>query len=399
MDKRIWKLACDFKPEMIRFCQRLIRTPALSGQEAAIATLYVEEMKRLGYDQAFIDDYGNVIGIIKAAKEGASVLFNGHLDHVKPGKIKDDHSYKPFEAVMDETSVFKRNSADREYAQVIYGAGAADVKGGGAALIYAGAVLLALRKRKLLKEGQFIFSMTVMEEYGDMTGMVHLMDETFDKENIHPIACISCEATGGSLYLGHRGKIEIHVTTEVSNPIFLVEQLNEILKKEPVADPYLGVSSLTRTAADGKKLVLDWKLMPGQTPETCIMQIRKAAAILGEKVQIRLGKAKRVSHTGMTASCENWKAGWRLPKSHWLCRSCNNALLKLGQTPEYGYWSSGTDLSYVHVQHQIPSIGYSPMQEFYCHKSIELVRTDYMLQAMAGYASIFLELNLEEGKG
>ncbi|MEG0829247.1 MAG: hypothetical protein RSD88_01305 [Anaerovoracaceae bacterium] len=52
---------------MIEFCQQLICTPALSGDEEAIGIIYVTEMKRLGYDQAFFDPWGNVIGVVEGS--------------------------------------------------------------------------------------------------------------------------------------------------------------------------------------------------------------------------------------------------------------------------------------------------------------------------------------------
>ena len=59
---------------------------------------------------------------------------------------------------------------------------------------------------------------------------------------------------------------------------------------------------------------------------------------------------------------------------------------------KYGYWDFGTDLSVICGRDKKPAVGYSPMQEFYCHRPVDKVRTDYMEQAIAGNAAIFLEL-------
>ena len=69
-----------------------------------------------------------------------------------------------------------------------------------------------------------------------------------------------------------------------------------------------------------------------------------------------------------------------------------HGLVGLGQPVKYGYWDFGTDLSVICGRDKKPAVGYSPMQEFYCHRPIDKVRTDFMEQAIAGNAAIFLEL-------
>jgi hypothetical protein len=59
---------------------------------------------------------------------------------------------------------------------------------------------------------------------------------------------------------------------------------------------------------------------------------------------------------------------------------------------KYGYWDFGTDLSVICGREKKPAVGYSPMQEFYCHRPIDKVRIDYMIKALAGNVAIFQEL-------
>ena len=108
-------------PRMIDFCQRMIRTPSLSGQEGAMAALVASEMRILGYDEVWIDAVGNVIGAMKGSRPGKGVMFNSHLDHVSPG---DDSVWKhpPYGGVVDDGA--------------IWGVGASDTKGALAAQVY-----------------------------------------------------------------------------------------------------------------------------------------------------------------------------------------------------------------------------------------------------------------------
>ncbi|NIP86751.1 MAG: peptidase dimerization protein, partial [Planctomycetales bacterium] len=52
-----------YRAEMLAFCQRLVQTPSLSGEEGDVAALIRTEMERLGYDEVWTDDWGNVVGL------------------------------------------------------------------------------------------------------------------------------------------------------------------------------------------------------------------------------------------------------------------------------------------------------------------------------------------------
>ena len=53
-----------------------------------------------------------------------------------------------------------------------------------------------------------------------------------------------------------------------------------------------------------------------------------------------------------------------------------------------------TDLPITHVRHRIPSQGYSGMQEYYCHQTVDAARTDLLVKAMAGYVAMFMRLSI-----
>lgn len=56
-----------------------------SGQEHIAVEWLVERMKSLGYDDAFIDDAGDAVGVMGYGPKQAVLL--GHIDTV-PGEIK-----------------------------------------------------------------------------------------------------------------------------------------------------------------------------------------------------------------------------------------------------------------------------------------------------------------------
>ena len=49
-------LARRHRAEMLAFCQRLVQTPSLSGEEGDVAALIRIEMERLSYDEVWAGD-------------------------------------------------------------------------------------------------------------------------------------------------------------------------------------------------------------------------------------------------------------------------------------------------------------------------------------------------------
>src|SRR5437773_848845 len=95
---------------MLAFLRRLIQSPGLAGHEAATAALVRAEMQRLGYDDVWADEAGNIIGRIQSGP-GASVMLNTHLDHVDVGDPAL-WPYQPFAVVVAAGAVWGRGSMD-----------------------------------------------------------------------------------------------------------------------------------------------------------------------------------------------------------------------------------------------------------------------------------------------
>lgn len=67
--------------DLIQFLQRAVQTRSYSDQEGDMAHLLVEEMKKLGFDQAEIDATGNVVGRMGSGPK--IIHFDGHMDTVQ----------------------------------------------------------------------------------------------------------------------------------------------------------------------------------------------------------------------------------------------------------------------------------------------------------------------------
>ena len=423
MNEELQKLAAELKPQMVDFCQRLLRVPALSGEEKGVADLYLAEMEKLGYDKVFRDDWGNVVGIVKGTVAGPAIMYNGHLDHVHPGDYSEWGGYDPYGGAVDINSMFNQDMTAEEDAEVIHGRAAADVKGGGAAAVYAGALLLALRGKGVAIKGDFVMTMVVFEESAEMLGMIKLLEETFPAHGIKPSACVSCEATSLKLALGHRGRVEIKVTVQgvtshgsapwlgvnaVNKATKFIDRVEEVVKAEALHDAELGDSSIALTVIscspgamcivpDRCVITYDRRFPPQESPESCIAQIQRiideiSSADPDFKATVEVASQERVTYTGKAVTLPNQKEAYKLEQSHPVAQACAAALQSVGQPVKWRYWDFGTDLPVTHVRYKIPSIGYSGMQEFYCHRPVDKVRTDYLEKSIAGNAAIFFKL-------
>lgn len=103
--------AKEVKEDMIDFAQRLIRTPSESGKEGDVAQVILAELKKLDFDEAYVDPIGNVIGIIKGTGDGPNILYNCHMDHVAPGNL-DDWEYPPYSAEIADGWLHGRAASD-----------------------------------------------------------------------------------------------------------------------------------------------------------------------------------------------------------------------------------------------------------------------------------------------
>ncbi len=417
-------LAHAYKGQMLDFCQRLIRVPSLSGEEREVADLYLAEMTKLGYDDVFRDAWGNVVGIVRGSEPGPTIMFNGHLDHVDTGDPSQWGGYDPYGGVIDVARMFDQDMTVEEETEVIHGRAASDVKCGGAGMVYAGAILMALVSQGFPMRGDYLVSFTVHEEPAEMLGMIKLMDETFPARGLSCDACISCEATSLKLYLGHRGRVEIRVVVEgvtshgsapwlginaVNKATRLIDRVEEVVKAEAQHDADLGPSSIALTVIscspgamcivpDRCTIIFDRRFPPTETPQSCVAQIQRvidelAAADPDFKATVSVSMQERVAYTGLAATLPNQKEAWKLDREHPVTRACAAALSDVGQEAKYGYWSFGTDLPITAVRHGIPSLGYSGMQEFYCHRTVDAARIDFLEKALAGYVAIFTRLS------
>lgn len=176
--------------DCVHFLQRLIQTPSMPGEEAAIARLVSDEMQRLQFDEVWIDEIGNACGRIYGEDRSLPALvLNTHLDHVDPGDPAL-WSVPPYAGAIIDGRVVGR--------------GASDIKGPLAVQVYS---LGGLIRREQRPRRDLVFTGVVEEEVGG-AGAVHWI-KTLD----YPVGLIVLgEPSSNELSLGHRGMLSMWVT-------------------------------------------------------------------------------------------------------------------------------------------------------------------------------------------
>lgn len=180
----------ELTDQCTNFASRLIRTPSMTGEEAAIAELIANEMQKFNFDDVWLDEKGNVFGKIRGENDTlGSIVLNTHLDHVDPGDVSL-WSVPPYSGLIRGDNIIGR--------------GACDIKGPLAVQIYSMAALrgLGIRPRR-----NVVFCGVVEEEMGG-GGAVHWAEHLdYDVDLI-----ILGEPSSNQLSLGHRGIAQLWVT-------------------------------------------------------------------------------------------------------------------------------------------------------------------------------------------
>ncbi len=365
------------KSAALLFLQRLIQTPSLSGEEGAIARLVLEEMQTLGYDEVWMDEAGNVIGLIRGRGEAPPVMFNTHMDHVDPGDPAAWPPYaRPYSGALHDGKV--------------WGRGSSDIKGPLSAQVYGIARLLGGGR----PPGDVYVTADVQEEIGGLGA--RLLAQTF--ENEVPLVVIG-EPSSNELRRGHRGRTELTVyvrgrSVHASvpergvNPLYVVANFlgrlrsldmleHEELGQSSVAPTLLRTDQTSSNVTPGEAwLTLDWRNVPGESAKDIRAKLRpllEASLVEGATGEVRLEACDRVSFTGYAKKQRADNPAYSLPPDHPAIRAAKIVLSQaLGREIPIGLWRFATDGGHF-AQAGMTVIGFGPGDESVVHTVNEYI--------------------------
>ncbi len=373
--------------QSVEFFRDLVRTQSFSGREEEVVRRVEQEMLSLGYDEVRIDGFGNVLGRVG---RGPNVLaFDAHVDTVEVG---DPKLWKvdPFGAEMVDG--------------VVYGRGASDQKGGMASSVYAGHVVKELG----LDEDFTVWVVgSVQEEDCDGLCWQYILRNKV----IEPHAVIITEPTNLQVYRGHRGRMEMEVTTRGLschgsapergvNAIYKmapivkgVEALNERL----TGDAFLGKGTVTISqirstspslcaVADSSTINLDRRLAAHEDEALAVSQLRELA---GPDVEVAVLEYDVPSWKKTVMKTKKYYPTWLLPEEHPLCRVALEAQRDItGEPPRAGQWVFSTNGIATMGLHKVPTIGFGPADERHAHAPTDQCPAWHIPAAVAFYAHL-----------
>lgn len=385
--------------KLIAFCQSLIRTPSLSGQEEGVAQKIAQYMRENGFDEVVIDKYGSVLGCIHGKYPGKHVLMDGHIDTV-PVPDPSVWTHDPFGAEIVDGK--------------IYGRGTSDMKGSVSSMVTAAARYAEATNREF--EGSIYASCSVHEECFEGVSVREIT------RLAKPDYVIIGEATTTSLKIGQRGRAEVVVETtgrscHSSNPekgvnaaYHMVELIQEIRKLPSPEQPVLGKGILELTDVisspyPGASVVpakcratFDRRLLVGETEQSVLAPIEEAIARVKARIpelqaRVYIAEGEECCWTGETIRAKRFFPAWLLSKEDELVQKVHAGLQAAGIDAPYSHFAFCTNGSSFCGENGIPTIGFGPSLESLAHVVDEYIEIDQLTKSCRGFYGILAELN------
>ncbi|HLE11766.1 MAG: selenium metabolism hydrolase [Bdellovibrionales bacterium RIFOXYD12_FULL_39_22] len=389
--KKVMSQAYKYEEEMTQFLRDMIAIPSESCQEKEVIERIKKEMKKVGFDEIKIDKMGNILGRIG---NGPRVIaMDAHIDTVGIG---DPNAWKhgPYQGKLENG--------------IIYGRGASDQEGGMASMVYAGKII-----KDLKLEGDYTLWVVGSVQEEDCDGLCW---QYILKENVlnpRPEVVIITEPTNLNLYRGHRGRMEIGVTTNgVSchgsapergkNAVYMmakvvneIEKLNERIR----GDDFLGKGTVTVSYIDCKTpslcavpdrayIHLDRRLTKGETKESAIAEVKEAVKRAGVEATVEILNYEVPSYTGLKYPTEKYYPTWVLDENHKLATSSVATYEAVfGSRPKVDKWTFSTNGIATMGMMGIPTMGFGPGNEIYAHSTNDQMPVEHLVKAAAFYAA------------
>ena len=383
---------------LIAFCQALIRTPSLSGQEEQVAKLIQKTMLEQGFDEAILDRYGSVLGCIHGSRPGKTILMDGHIDTVD---ISDRSRWihDPYGAEIEDGK--------------IYGRGTSDMKGSVAAMTMAAADFARDHGRDF--SGNIYVSCTVHEE----------CFEGVSPRNITQLCKPDCvivgEATSTTLKIGQRGRAEVVVETigktcHSSNPhkginavYHMTELIQEIRKLTVSEHPVLGkgileLTDIVSSPYPGASVVpglcratFDRRLLVGETEADVLAPLQEIIERVKTRIpelnaRVYLAEGCERCWTGDTINAKRFFPAWLLPEDHWLVQTVSDGLREAGIEAPISHYDFCTNGSHFCGEAGIPTVGFGPSLETLGHVIDEYIELEQLTKSYHGFLSILEKL-------
>lgn len=382
----------QYEADLLEFARDLLKIKSYTFEEEEAVKRVIQEMNKLGYHKAYIDQCGNAIGEVGIGED--VILFDGHIDTVFEGDIKK-WTVDPFGAEIKDGK--------------LYGLGASDMKVAGAVMVYAAAIMKELG---LLHGKKIVVSFSVMEE--DMDGVA--LDYVLTHDGYQPKAVVICEATDLRLCRGHGGRSMFRVNmpgipTHCSRPedgVNAVYEMQEIISRVQKLSQELlsqerkfGTIALSKIESESASLnavpyncsiYLDRRTTSGLTPG---MQYAEMDQLVeGTKAVWEVVDIHHKTWSGYDAVMHSILPGFELGKDAELVQAAYKAYREIfdGKEAEEFRFKGTTNAVSCAGKYNILTIVFGAGVENMCHAIDEYCPVDHLSAVCSFYVSLVANL-------
>jgi putative selenium metabolism hydrolase len=376
--------------DILKFFREIVAIPSMRNMIGPVGERVGEEMKKLGFDDVYVDKYGSIVGRIGDGEK--ILLYDSHLDTVDIGD-ESQWDWHPFEGKVEDGNLYAR--------------GALDEKGSTPGMVYG----MAMARDLGLLDGYTLYYLGNIEEWCDGIGCAAFSEW----ENVVPDFVVIGEPTNMKVYRGHKGRLELEVVCRgvsahaasnymgdnaVYKMLPIIEGIRD-MEKDFISDDFLGQGRITVTQVstvspsvnavpDECRIFVDRRVTFGESKEMVIQSIKDLVPEeLKDDFDVLELTWDEPSHTGAVYSYDKYFPSWAIPKDHPLVvagEQTATAIWNPEDVAGQGKWDFSTNGNYWCGKKDIPGIGFGPGNEIYAHAINEHVPLADVVEATKFYA-------------
>ncbi len=367
---RIREKAGKERSNLIKFLRDIIRIESPSGGEKKVSGRVCREMKEAGFDRVTVSDSGSVIGRIGKGRK--KILFDAHIDTVGIGNIKN-WTHNPYGAVLKKGTV--------------HGRGACDDKGSVAAMVFAGKLIKELG---LEDDYTLYVSASALEEEAEGKGIREVMKITG-----RPDCVIIGEPSGLKIIRGHKGRIGVKITTKgrsihASTPekgINAIYRMTPLVKSVDAANRAYTCNSILGRSTICVTGIESGGASHNTVPDKCIARLDRRTTEKETKQKVMKEIKNLAGRNGKVEVSNRFFPAWVMDSKHPMLKAAAKTYKTMfGKKPEIHLWPFCTNGSYTMGEKGIPTLGFGPGKEKFCHVPDEQISVDEVLRAAMFYA-------------
>jgi putative selenium metabolism hydrolase len=407
MDEMLKQVAVNIEQKretLIEILQQMVQIPSPTSDEGRLARYVENALTKLGMS-VFVNEIGDVTGIIQVQESAPLFLLNTHLDQAEPGDMEDPYSG----SIMDGIQFGIEGD-------VILGRGTNGQKASLAAMIIAAMTMIEL---DIPLQRGFAINAGVMEECGGHLSPKYLIEH--DKVPVFAVLC--AEHTNLRVVNAQRGMIHIQLRVEgigahaaapegaisalvgMARIILALEELGKHLPDENLYGRALVslnkisvLPNVVNMIPDVCEAVIDVR-QPATISRDSILDLVKnciAETVIGQPgLDFEAGiELKPVtSYTGIQLQSDGCMYPFFTPEEDPLVRALQASVLSIcGPPTEPELWSISSEAGYFSTVAGLPVVAFGPGEDRFTHNRLEHVRIDDLVATAKVFASMIVRM-------